>query len=104
MSGAHAIGWWVSLNLSEDTCLQYGCVMPLKVGAECSICMVQSGSVLPPSSILGNLAHDEADDESSPVVLTVRDGAPLQLSVEQIKRMTWQELSRIWKVTELPYV
>lgn len=78
--------------------------MPLKVGAECSICMVQSGSVLPPSSILGNLAHDEADDESSPVVLTVRDGAPLQLSVEQIKRMTWQELSRIWKVTELPYV
>lgn len=35
-------------------------------------------------------------------MLTVRDGSPLQLSLDQIKRMTWQELSRIWKVTSLP--
>ncbi|BDA43215.1 hypothetical protein COCOBI_04-2270 [Coccomyxa sp. Obi] len=45
----------------------------------------------------GALTAEEAEQAFAPVVLSVRDGAPLKLSVEQIKRMTWSELSRIWK-------
>ncbi len=46
----------------------------------------------------GALTDEEAAQAFAPVVLNVRDGAPLKLSVEQIKRMTWSELSRLWKV------
>ena len=33
-----------------------------------------------------------------PLVLHVREGQHLELSVQQVQKMTWQELARIWKV------
>lgn len=44
------------------------------------------------------LADDDMGDVMGPIVLTVRDGTPLQLTVDQFQRMTWHELMRIWKV------
>lgn len=33
-----------------------------------------------------------------PLLLHALEGQPLQLSVQQVQRMTWAELARIWKV------
>ncbi len=62
--------------------------------------LLQSGSNNSRSFLAGSLlADDELAEVMGPIVLTVRDGAPLQLTVEQVQRMTWHELMRIWKVT-----
>ena len=37
-----------------------------------------------------------------PLVLHVREGQPLQLSVQQVQQMTWQELARLWKASLKP--
>lgn len=39
-----------------------------------------------------------AGEMSEPLVLHVREAQPLELSVQQVQRMTWQELVRLWKV------
>ena len=33
-----------------------------------------------------------------PLVLHIREGQPLELSMQQVQKMTWQELVRLWKV------
>ncbi len=43
-----------------------------------------------------------AGEMSEPLVLHVRESQPLELSVQQVQRMTWQELVRLWKVRPSP--
>lgn len=43
-----------------------------------------------------------AGEMSEPLVLHVRENQPLELSVPQVQRMTWQELVRLWKVRACP--
>ena len=50
------------------------------------------------ASLMAAVADTDNADTFAPVVLRVRDGPPLQLSVEQIRNLTWKELARIWKV------
>ena len=42
-----------------------------------------------------------AGEALEPLVLRVREAQPLELSVQQVQRMTWQELVRLWKVGPL---
>ena len=39
-----------------------------------------------------------AGETLEPLVLHVRETQPLELSMQQVQRMTWQELVRLWKV------
>jgi hypothetical protein len=58
----------------------------------------QSNMGLPLATMLAAACEGGQPEMFDTVVLQARDGAPLTLSAEQLQRMTWTELSAIWKV------
>ena len=54
------------------------------------------------ASLVAAVADAQTVETLQPLVLHVREGQPLQLSVQQVQQMTWQELSRLWKASLKP--
>ncbi len=70
------------------------------------VCRCQRGAAFVlqnnPATSLASLMAAVADARTletlGPLVLHVREGQHFELSVQQVQKMTWQELARIWKV------
>ena len=54
------------------------------------------------ASLVAAVADAQTVETLQPLVLHVREGQPLQLSVQQVQQMTWQELARLWKARLKP--
>ena len=54
------------------------------------------------ASLVAAVADAQTVETLQPLVLHVREGQPLQLSVQQVQQMTWQELARLWKASLKP--
>ena len=62
--------------------------------------LVQSNPATSLASLMVAVADARTCETLEPLVLHVREGQPLQLSVQHVQKMTWQELARIWKVSK----
>ena len=54
------------------------------------------------ASLVAAVADAQTVETLQPLMLHVREGQPLQLSVQQVQQMTWQELARLWKASLMP--
>ena len=61
--------------------------------------LAQSNPATSLASLMAAVADARTCETLEPLVLHVREGQPLQLSVQQVQKLTWQELARIWKVS-----
>ena len=66
---------------------------PLKLGL-----LYLQGNPTTSLALMLEASSGVAGETLEPLVLHVRETQPLELSVQQVQRMTWQELVRLWKV------
>ena len=60
---------------------------------------LQSNPATSLASLVAAVADAKTVETLQPLVLHVREGQPLHLSVQQVQQMTWQELARLWKAS-----
>ena len=70
----------------------------------CASYLAQSNPATSLASLMAAVADARTCETLGPLVLHVREGQPLQLSVQQVQKMTWQELARIWKVSSSSFL
>lgn len=63
---------------------------------------LQSNPATSLASLVAAVADAQTVETLQPLVLHVREGQPLRLSVQQVQQMTWQELARLWKASQKP--